>query len=56
MSKKTNDIYEAAVPVKNKSTVNFAFYNEDRVLDNNSGKNYSLEITKRPIWQQLSFK
>ncbi len=50
MSKNLNDIFEATVPVKNKSTVNFAFYNEDGIWDNNNGKNYSLATTKRPIW------
>lgn len=50
MKKNIQNVYEATIPVKNKNSVNFAFYNNDGVWDNNNGNNYSLAITNRPSW------
>ena len=50
MHKNVENIFEATIPVKNKSSVNFAFYNSEGIWDNNNGNNYSLSVTDRPTW------
>ncbi len=50
MYKNSNNDFEAIIPLKPKTKLNFTFYDAADHWDNNSGSDYTYDIKIRPEW------